>query len=110
MIPAPSLSMTHTAPSRAARRDADRRRKREAREAMRAAGIPDARLLDAAIVDALRDLVLSYGVPNEKTMVAFRDVLRLALDGLQGREQQGIPLNRAQMHLALANRLAPRQD
>ncbi len=60
MIPVPSPSMSTASPvpapsSRAARRNADRQRKRDERQALRDRGAPDPRQLDAAIVDALRD-------------------------------------------------------
>jgi hypothetical protein len=105
-----SIPLTHPPASKAARKAADRERKREAREAMRRAGVPDARMLDAAIVDAMRDAIAVGGVPDGSTTIPFREVVWRAARSLQGRTQQGIALDRAEMHRALANRLAPRRD
>lgn len=104
--------------SKASRRDADRQRKRAARQALREAGAPDPRQLDAALVDALRDALLASassrgtrpGEPLVASVVDAREVLRLALRGLRGRESGGVPLQTAAIREALVARLAPPQD
>ncbi|WP_342163962.1 hypothetical protein [Methylobacterium sp. SD21] len=106
-----SIPLAHpVTASKAARKAADRERKREARKAMRQAGVPDPRMLDAAIVDAMRDAIAAGGGPDGSTTIPLREVLRLAARSLQGRTQQGIALDRAEMHRSLANRLAPRRN
>ncbi|KQP18531.1 hypothetical protein ASF25_11810 [Methylobacterium sp. Leaf100] len=104
--------------SKATRRDADRARKRAARQALREAGAPDPRQLDAAIVDALRDVLLACanavgnrpGEPLVASVVDAREVLRLALRGLRGRDSGGVPLQTEAIRAALVARLAPPQD
>ncbi|GJE47034.1 hypothetical protein GOFOIKOB_0053 [Methylobacterium tardum] len=116
MIPSPYPSMSTASPfpapsSRAARRDADRQRKRAERQALRDAGAPDPRQLDAAIVDALRDaLVAPAGQGVVRRHVDIHDVLRGAARALRGRTHGGVSLRREAIHAALADRLAPRQD
>lgn len=107
--PSPSLPA-----SKASRRDADRARKRAARQALREAGAPDPRQLDAAIVDALRDALLASAAsggtrPGERLVasaVDVKEVLRLALRGLRGRESGGVPLQTTAIREALVVRLA----
>ncbi len=102
-VPAPSF--------KAARRDADRARKRAERQALRDAGAPDPRQLDAAIVDALREaLVPPSGQGTVRRHVDIHDVLRGAAKALRGRSHGGVSLRREAIHQALADRLAPRQD
>lgn len=116
MFPSPSSSMSMAAPvpalsSRAARRDADRQRKRAERQALRDAGAPDPRQLDAAIVDALRDaLVAPAGQGVVRRHADIHDVLRGAALALRGKAHGGVSLRREAIHQALADRLAPRQD
>ncbi|GJD65660.1 hypothetical protein MPEAHAMD_5855 [Methylobacterium frigidaeris] len=114
MIPTPSFAMASTAPapsSKAARRDADRARKRAERRALRDAGAPDPRQLDAAIVDALRDALRPpRGQGSVRRHVDIHDVLRGAATALRGRSHGGVSLRREAIHRVLADRLAPRQD
>ncbi|SFU50717.1 hypothetical protein [Methylobacterium sp. UNCCL125] len=116
MIPSPSPSMSTASPapvlsSRAARRDADRKRKRDERQALRDRGAPDPRQLDAAIVDALREaLVAPAGQGAVRRHVDLADILTGAARALRGRTHGGVVLRREAIHAALADRLAPRQD
>ncbi|WP_238193125.1 hypothetical protein [Methylobacterium frigidaeris] len=104
--------MTHPpAASKAKRKADDRDRKRRDREEMRQAGIPDQRMLDAAIVDALRDAILDQGgIHAPAEMALFKEILKRSAETLRDRRQKGIPLNRANMHSAIANRLIPMPD
>lgn len=112
------LSIPSLPASKASRRDADRARKRAARQALREAGVPDPRQLDAAIVDALRDTLFASASsggtrPGERlvaSVVDAREVLRLALQGLRGRESGGVPLQPQAIRAALVARLAPPLD
>ncbi len=112
--PPPSMSMASTAPalsSRAVRRDADRQRKRDERQALRDRGAPDPRQLDAAIVDALREaLVAPAGQGAVRRHADLADILTSAARALRGRTHGGVSLRREAIHQALADRLAPRQD
>ena len=107
----PMTSPEPREPSKADRKRDDRNRKRVAREEMRQAGIPDPRMLDAAIVDALRDAILDQGgIQDPAVMALLRDVLRRSAETLRDRRQKGLPLARAKMHTAIANRLVPIPD
>ncbi len=112
-VPSPSSHMASPAPapsSRAARRDADRQRKRDERQALRDRGAPDPRQLDAAIADALREaLVAPAGQGVVRRHVDIHDVLKGAARALRGRTHGGVSLRREAIHAALAERLAPRQ-
>lgn len=114
MIPPPSMSTASSIPApsaRAARRDADRQRKRAERQALRDAGAPDPRQLDAAIVDALREaLVAPAGQGVIRRHVDIHDILQGAARGLRGKAHGGVSLRREAIHAALADRLAPRQN
>ncbi|MGU3449788.1 hypothetical protein [Methylobacterium sp. 391_Methyba4] len=116
MIPSPSPSMSTASvvpalSSRAARRDADRQRKRAERQALRDAGAPDPRQLDAAIVDALRDALRPpAGQGAVRRHVDLHDILGGAARALRGKAHGGVSLRREAIHAALADRLAPRQD
>ncbi|KQO89668.1 hypothetical protein ASF36_22625 [Methylobacterium sp. Leaf90] len=104
--------MPHHPPtvSAKARREADRLRKQAERAARREAGAPDPRLLDAAIVDALRDALASPGGhPGIHPQVALKDVLRHALAHLRARSPADAPLQRDAVHRALSKRLSPHQ-
>lgn len=101
--------------SPASRRDADRKRKRVARQFLRELGAPDPRQLDAAIVNALRDVLLSSATssgtrPGERLVsrdVDTKEVLRIALRRLRGRESGGMSLQPEAIRAALVARLAP---
>lgn len=105
-----SIPLTHPPADKAARKADDRERKRRDRTAMREAGIPDQRMLDAAIVEAIRDAIATGGVPDGSTKIPLREVIQRAARSLQGRTQKGIALDRFEMHRAIANRIAPRGD
>lgn len=113
MIPTLTFAMASPAPapsSKAARRDADRARKRAERQALRDAGAPNPRQLDAAIVDALREaLVAPAGQGAVRRHVDIHDVLKGAARALRGKCHGGVSLRREAIHAALADRLAPRQ-
>ncbi|CAO4148494.1 hypothetical protein CLBKND_04792 [Methylorubrum aminovorans] len=115
MIPTPSFAIASPAPapsSRAARRDADRQRKRAARQALREAGAPDPRQLDAALVDALRDAILAPSGEGGAMLryVEVKAVLRVARERLRGRAHGGSPLRQDAVDEALAARLVPPRD
>ena len=94
-----------------ARREADRLRKQAERAARREAGAPDPRLLDAAIVDALRDALASPGGhPGLHPQASLKDILRHALAHLRARSLADAPLQREAVHKALSKRLAPSQS
>lgn len=94
-----------------ARREADRDRKRAERAARREAGAPDPRLLDAAIVDGLRDALASPDRhPGILPHASLRDVLRHALAHLRARSPADAPLQREAVHRAISKRLAPAQS
>lgn len=115
MIPTPPFAMASAAPapsSRAARRDADRQRKRAARQALREAGAPDPRQLDAALVDAFRDALAAPSGTAGAVLrhVDVHDVIRAAARALRGRANGGMTLRREAIHQAIADRLAPPRD
>ncbi|QIJ77450.1 hypothetical protein GU700_24410 [Methylobacterium sp. NI91] len=120
MVPTPPFAMASATPapsSRAARRDADRARKRAARQALREAGAPDPRQLDAAIVDALRDAILAPSGQGGAMLryVEVKAVIKGARERLRGRANGGVALRQAAIYEALGERLmgsrpAPPQD
>ncbi len=115
MIPTPSYAMASTASapsSRAARRDADRARKRAVRQALRDAGAPDPRQLDAAIVDALREALLAPSGTAGAMLryVEVKAVIKGARARLRGRAHGGAPLRQDAVDEALAARLVPARD
>ncbi len=104
--------------SPASRRDADRKRKRVARQVLRELGAPDPRQLDAAIVNALRDVLLSSATssgtrPGERLVsrdVDTKEVLRIAFRRLRGRESGGMSLQPEAIRAALVARFAPSSE
>lgn len=110
MIPTPTFAMPSAAPapsSRAARRDADRQRKRDERQALRDRGAPDPRQLDAAIVDALRDAILAPSGEARAMLryVEVKAVIKGARERLRGRANGGVALRQAAIYEALGERL-----
>ena len=110
MLRPPSMPHPPTVSAKA-RREADRLRKQAERQARRDAGAPDPRLLDAAIVDGLREALQSPGGhPGILPQASLKDVLRHALRHLKARSPADAPLQREAVHLAISKRLAPAQS